>query len=125
MKLKINENQVKVILDEILKENAVSNIKSSFKEIILGVAHLLNFNLSGINKHTAINALENDEIIIKISKILSDRRIEVLTQKMESFGISNALNRILNNREHIEYFINERLKEMGKKENFKIFIENM
>lgn len=123
MKLKINENQMNLIVGEIIKEN--STLKGSINDIVLAVAHLLHFELSGFNKHTAINSLENDEIIKEISKILSDARLNILAQKMESFGIDNALNRILNNRDDIEYTINQRLKEMGEKENFKIFIENV
>jgi len=115
-KVKVTKRQLDLIANHINESKRPSNlIKEELKDVVLGVALLMGVGLSGQNKAIAQDALNDVNVLKKISSTVSTPSIEKIAEKMEEMGMQNAMQVIQNNAKSISdlyaYYANK--KEMN------------
>lgn len=87
----------------ILRERVSSRkILTENKEVILGVAKLLDMNLSGLNKELANKYISDKDIMVKIKKTLSNEfSTTELIKNMEEKGMKDVKNLLISKAENL------------------------
>lgn len=101
LKLYINENEKKPILQE------------GLKEVALGVLLLMGVKLSGMNAQIGNDALNNESTLKEIESTLISPKIETLAEKLENIGVKNPMDLIEKNRFKLVVAFNETAKNRG------------
>lgn len=112
-KIKITPKQFENIL--LREQEKRSNIIiENTKEILLGVAMLMNLGLSGLNKIMGQEAISNKETLIKIKKILEDEnKLQDLVKALEEKGMTNPDIKLANKAELIKSNFNDAAKKIN------------
>lgn len=116
-RLKITHKQYEAILlneqtNRLIDEQPKEILEEGFKEVLLGVAMLMGVGLTGLNKASAQNALQNAETMAQIKSTLEDeQKTKELSQAFAEKGISNPDSLLAKNAEKIVNKFNELAKD--------------
>lgn len=116
-RLKITHKQYETILlneqtNRLIDEQPKEVLEEGFKEVLLGVAMLMGVGLTGLNKASAQNALQNAETMAQIKSTLEDeQKTKELAQAFAEKGISDPDSLLAKNAEKIVDKFNELAKD--------------
>lgn len=106
-KLKITHKQYETILlneqtNRLIDEQPKEVLEEGFKDVLLGVAMLMGVGLTGLNKASAQNALQNAETMAQIKSTLEDEeKIKELSDAFAEKGMNNPDSLLAKNAEEI------------------------
>jgi len=95
MRLLISESQLEGLIAHINEGSKPKQvIEEGWKDVVYGAASLMGIELTGVNAHTAKNALDDIKTIKKIKSTLEGPNVMKVVDTLEKCGLKDAIDKV-------------------------------
>ena len=117
MRIKLTSEQYDRLVLREQETRSKEPLNEGMRDVLLGVAELMEVKLSGLNKELAIKALSDGNIMREIKTTLEDEeRFKEFTELLSEKGVKNPINLLANNAKKIIDGYNKSAKANNLKE---------